>query len=211
MMLQKELRSAIEQRDGAIAKLHTVLAAVQDSAARAQVAEAECLAAEAALEDVGGNLIVDGGSDAPVIAAQERFDAAERAYKAAAAMARGATKRLPALNTEVERAAERVAHVATRIAVIVAHDVEKESLALAAKLGRLLAHRQQLARFAQRHSDTDPLGANNEWSPFRRNLLAALGEQVPGSPLQPVEVAPVTVESLLLSTPVATDEAMAAE
>jgi chromosome segregation ATPase len=207
-LLQRELRDAMSRRDAARARLDSLATIVTETTARMQAAAEDVEVARQTLREAAGDRAVEGGSDAAIMTARKRLRSAVEAFEIASAESEGVAERLAPLEREVEQHERHISRVATRIAVSVAADVEREALDLARSLGRLLATRQQLARFAQRHSpDTDPLGALDQWSAFRRSLLLALGEPIPGEPPHPVEVEPVTLESLSRQEP----EAAAAE
>ena len=205
-LLQTELRSAMEQRDAARAKLDSFATIALEAAERAKSAALDVETARSALREAAGAHAAGEGPEAAVSAARKRVRAAVETSELASAEAEGVAERLAPLESEVAKREAHISRVAARMCVGLAAEIERDALSLAGQLGRLLARRDQLAAFNYRHANGhDPLGATG--AAFLRDVHRKLGFDVAGEATKPIEIDPVTLESLAGSEP----EAAAAE
>lgn len=194
-LLQTELHTAMERRDAAKAKLDSLATIAIEAADRAKCAADDVETARTALRDAAGENAVGLGSDNAVSVARKRVRTAVEASEIASAEAEGVAERLAPLEREVEQHEAHISRVAVRLCVSLSAEIERDAISLAGQLGRLLARRNQLSRFAFRHADGhDPLGATG--AAFLRDVHRRLGFDVAGEATQPIEVEPVTLESL---------------
>lgn len=210
-LLQRELRDAMAQRNAVRAKLHALEKVRAETTERAKAAAEDLDAARVALREAAGSSAVGDGSDTAVTVARKRIKTATDAAEIGVAEAEGVAERVAPLERELAQHEAHVSRVATRISISLASNLEHDALALAEQLGRLLQQRKRIGSFCFQHAGGhDPLQSGNEWSEFRRNVLRRLGFDVAGEATLPIDVDPVTLESLA-TMPMVGDEAIAAE